>query len=568
MKDKIKEMQTLKKLLDFYKENWDFEEIKHAYFKLAKLSDYYYIELLIWLADASFLYDLHLLICDKGVDFFENYAKTEKLSKRLFTAINIILQWYKDIYLPILYKKHAENASEHERIILELLRDNKVLELKGFMLTNQKELFGNKSCRDMVTVYVLYVLSEERSFDNSICEAALLLYTTRLRYVRIVKLIMKNLDCEKFFALNAANSDHFRNVIPLIFRIHIAGGEYNKALMPKIHSILDSCFEYTCPPPPITIINKKPRVAVCISGMTRGLNIPIKSLCANIVLPLNADVFLSTWDVMESWPGLGGSHSARRLFGDTIETKNFIKLFYDDMIFEKFFPNMYAFLSTKVFASFDISFYTEHLNITSLKVESEEFFLNSLPFDANNLLERDSHNQAKMFYKIYSALQLALKYEEEHNFKYDYIIRVRPDAIYNKLLMIESLEDIGHNEIVTTYSNNVGANDAFWIGRHEAMIKMCSIWEQILVTENFFIFKNRKYRSHHLTAAWLIKQNLLTRNTSVISSISSATQDIALDTEKLKSALEKDFATTAVAYKNNEDVKRFFRFIAKDDSVC
>jgi hypothetical protein len=576
MEDKTKGIQALKKLLDFYKVNWDFEEITHTYFKLAKLNDYYYIELLKWFADASFLYDLHLLFCDKGVLFFEKYMEIGKLDKGLSAAINIILQWYKNIYLPILYKQHAENVSEHEKIILEFLRDNKFIELKGFMLTNQKELFGGKSCRDMVIVYALDIFSKEGLFDNSICESALLLYCSRLRYSRVVKLIIKNLDCEKFFALNIANGNHLKNTLPLIHRIHAVGGEYSRALILKIYSILDNYFEYVYPPQKTielntinAMSNKKPKVAVCISGMTRGLNTPIKSLYENIVLPLNADVFLSTWDIMENWPGLTGAPKdfLRRLFGISDIVQNCPKNLYDIQVFKHFFPNTHTFLNTKVFSPFDISFYTEHLDIRALKVENEEIFLNSLLFSADNLLYKGSYNQAKMFYKIYSALQLVLKYEEEHKFKYDYIIRTRPDIEYTQQVTFEYLQELRRDEVVLNYTQ-YGPSDQFWIGKRDVIVKLSSLWQQMLMTKHFNIFKEYEYGNHRLVLMYLIKQKLSIRKPPTQYLLAGATKDITLNAEKLKSALEKDFATAAAIYKDNEDVKRFFRFIAKDDSVC
>lgn len=177
---------------------------------------------------------------------------------------------------------------------------------------------------------------------------------------------------------------------------------------------------------------------------------------------------------------------------------------------------------------------------------------------------KNSSAQAKMFYKIYSALQLALNYEKKHNFTYDYIVRTRADIDYKETITHETLHDINNGEIALQYTR-FGPSDQFWIGNRNDMIKLCSVWNRILVANSFFVFKNIKCRSHKFLMMYLAKSNLATCPHGIKYSIAGATKDIPVN---IKEALAKDFATTAAIYKDNEDVKKFFRFIAKDDTVC
>ena len=49
------------------------------------------------------------------------------------------------------------------------------------------------------------------------------------------------------------------------------------------------------------------KVAVCLSGLTRGVKFTLKDIIKHLVEPYNADLFVHTWDI-ES----GGGRSANR----------------------------------------------------------------------------------------------------------------------------------------------------------------------------------------------------------------------------------------------------------------
>jgi hypothetical protein len=382
--------QILKELLNFHNENWDFESAKATYHQLAVLDDYYYIEFLIYLADHSFLSELSALINNNGFKFFKTYSSkySTVLSEEQILSLNAILNWYSNIFIPISNKLKSIKNSKHEEYILTFIADDKIDELKDFVIKNSEDLFKNKICREMVIVYALIVLDQNKIFDESICKMALQLSAKKSRCTVVAKLIIKNSLNKNFFNMEKDLNIDFMKL--LLHKIYIAKGSYGRQITKKIYSILGNNIEYIndkqisdfqnitentfCCNEKKGIFNKlflkykshlnnttrikhasRPRVAVCISGMTRGLNAPIKSLHENIVLPLNADVFLSTWDIMEIWPGLGADGETTntpfvaRVF-DTEAIKYCPPKLDDRKIFSKIFPNVYSVLQSRKIA--------------------------------------------------------------------------------------------------------------------------------------------------------------------------------------------------------------------------
>jgi hypothetical protein len=589
--------------LELYKDMWDFESVKTTYYKLANLDNKYYFEFLIWLADGSFLSDMITLISQKGEKFFRSYKKnSDKLTEKQMLPMKNIFNWYDKIFLPT-NSGAKSNANEYEANILTLIRDANFGGLRRYIVDNSKILFKDKMCRDMVTVYALSILDKQGLFDNDVYAASILLSTTSLRHRVIIKLIIKNILDDQIFTTTDKSSTS--NLINLLHKTYVAGGTYGRQLTKKIYSTLGSKIEFVLKRDVATdeatsfyssktITNnkkifpskflglkkkmtlggegakKRPKVAICISGMTRGNNASIKSLYEKLVLPLEADVFVSTWDTMEIWPGLGSNGNTSntsfvgRIFG--VEMLQYCPVELNNRaIFAKFFPNIYKVLQSRITARTNISFYTDYLNIASYKIEDENIFLNSLPFDVQNLMYDKTFNQAKMFYKIYSATQLLLAYEQEHNIVYDYIIRTRPDIDYSNSIEYKDLYNINSGEIALSYTK-YGPSDQLWIGNRNDMIKICSIWQQVYMTESFLIFKNIKCCSHELIMMYLAKNALTTCRHGLKFSLSGATKDMPVNISK--DAISEDLATTGADYKDNDQLKQFFRLITKNNQVC
>ena len=92
-------------------------------------------------------------------------------------------------------------------------------------------------------------------------------------------------------------------------------------------------------------------------------------------------------------------------------------------------------------------------------------------------------NALGMYHKIFMVNQLKKEYEEENGFKYDIVIRCRPDFMYESLLQIETLQLILNNEnkdnfilkVLDKYAFNSLSNDKFSLGTSKAMDIYCDL---------------------------------------------------------------------------------------------
>ena len=116
--------------------------------------------------------------------------------------------------------------------------------------------------------------------------------------------------------------------------------------------------------------NKNYRVALCISGAVRNKEIFCNSIIEKIVKPYNPDIFICVYD--------GNNPIESKYLYDTLKPVTM-------MVHNK----------------------------KPQKIENKDFLENSV----------------SMFEKIYLCNELKKEHENKHNFKYDAVIRIRPDLI-------------------------------------------------------------------------------------------------------------------------------------------
>ncbi|MCW1552123.1 sugar transferase, partial [Campylobacter jejuni] len=75
----------------------------------------------------------------------------------------------------------------------------------------------------------------------------------------------------------------------------------------------------------------------------------------------------------------------------------------------------------------------------------------------------DLKNDSKQFYGIYQVYNVMEEYEKQNNFKYDFIVRVRPDYIKKNNIKIEDLHLLELNEIYSL-RGSAGLDDSLEIG--------------------------------------------------------------------------------------------------------
>lgn len=171
------------------------------------------------------------------------------------------------------------------------------------------------------------------------------------------------------------------------------------------------------------------QVAVCISGHLRSFELTWKSLQKFIISPLKADVFIHTWNMVGHSPHI----DAETIYLKTNSVLNKIMSYYN--------PKQII---------------IEPLN----KVQGEEFRQYLID-------ERNPVGVTNMFYKIYKADQLRQNYHS----KYDLVIRVRPDLMFNSPINMQHVtEAIKENCLfLPSFGHFTGFNDQFAFGSSEAM---------------------------------------------------------------------------------------------------
>lgn len=175
------------------------------------------------------------------------------------------------------------------------------------------------------------------------------------------------------------------------------------------------------------------RVAVCLSGHLRTFQDMKHSVVHNLLAPTNADVFIHTWDTLGFDVGRGDGSSIHLKTSDYMQQ---IREIYNpkEIVIEDFFQQ-------------NKNKYTERIIDT-----------------------RDPANVLGMFYKIKKCNDLKSEYEAQHNFKYDVVIRVRPDMRFDtRLYTLDFLNLKGNNIYLPKFDYHLGLNDKFAFGSSSTM---------------------------------------------------------------------------------------------------
>jgi SAM-dependent methyltransferase len=206
---------------------------------------------------------------------------------------------------------------------------------------------------------------------------------------------------------------------------------------------------------PAQNVRNIPRVAVCLSGHLRTFDRTYKSLMDNLVNPLSADVFIHTWETIGSQNSKVGSDRHTSAVSTNSRLKD-INSFYNPKKIN--------------IENFDKKYFIDLGNKVSI-AESDKIYV------ANHL----GYHFA-MFYSIKKANDLKIQAESENGFKYDYVIRIRPD-IFLETKLNDSFFPAQKNCIVTpiiAQYHSDGINDQIAIGSSESMDKYCSLFNNKL----------------------------------------------------------------------------------------
>jgi len=206
------------------------------------------------------------------------------------------------------------------------------------------------------------------------------------------------------------------------------------------------------------------RVAVLLSGQMRTFDQVVENLYNNLIKPYNADIFISTWAKR------GHSYNHGTLPDPEVKER-----------------------ATDVITQ-DMLVRTYKTNLIATEIENVETYEQTMP-DAYKDIYINGFTWAGLkltgtcvlqFYKMQRVNQLKLDYEKANNFKYDLVIRCRPDNIMFAPLSPRYLDNLrtniyGINCQGTFYPNRI--YDIFFYSSSENMDYMATIYNNICALE-------------------------------------------------------------------------------------
>lgn len=385
---------------------------------------------------------------------------------------------------------------------------------------------------------VNYIYSGEIDVPDYISENLLLncikygKYSVSAKYsaLKIIKFYSRHYILG-FFSFNGVRNDLITSINKFLFQFGDPLGRVNSEFnfLVKKSTDLNS----------VLLGNINPRIAVCISGVFKVSTEQLKSIQEMIVAPLNADVFLHTWDEYQVWAG-----SARK--GDRFWELNFEGLDIEVPSEFKFvsdfcenFPNTSTVMYSDVCKKID-------KNEIFSKITPKEFLIENVnDFFTGHIENKDKYkfqnklNQILMLYGMHKCFELMSDYEATNNFRYDYVIRVRPDNIVFSPLDFNKIKKINANEVsVNLYSHGV-ADDMFYAERN-TYEKMISIWSRIKGNNGINIFpKIPNFHAHNFLYLWMLECGLNVRKFEIDRTYKQSYKFAKIP--NLRMALEKDF---------------------------
>ncbi len=153
----------------------------------------------------------------------------------------------------------------------------------------------------------------------------------------------------------------------------------------------------------------KPRTAVCLSGHLRTFRDTYRSFNRNIIEPTKADVFIHTWETINSkdptwWSEVGDGKSYHEITENCLdEIKNYYK------------PKKITIEESK-------DFYDDKY----LKINRESFC--------------KLENIYSMMYSIKKSNELRKEYQSENNLEYDVVVRCRTDLEFQNKISFEDFK--------------------------------------------------------------------------------------------------------------------------------
>lgn len=209
------------------------------------------------------------------------------------------------------------------------------------------------------------------------------------------------------------------------------------------------------------------KVALCLSGYLRNFDKTFEKLNNNLLRSINPDVFIHTWDYLGS-PLRG----------------------FDQMLIN---------VSTQSALQRINKLYKPR----RLVIEPAIKFPTIPLMHERNFERRDVNGVLSMFYKIRTCNQIKQDYENQHNFKYDCVIRARSDLLFMSPFYITP--SLAPDKIYIPHGYDYeGINDQVAYGSSDLMDKYSTTFDNI----NDMLQKGERFNPEKLLKTNLVRQQV------------------------------------------------------------
>lgn len=191
------------------------------------------------------------------------------------------------------------------------------------------------------------------------------------------------------------------------------------------------------------------KVAICLSGHFRNFEHTHASLMNSVIRPLQADVFIHTWNKL-------GYHN-------------------------NFHPDAQNLIKTDISSKIDmITNLYQPKKITIETIDTINRLIEESKIYAPHLVNepKSPGHMASMHYKIMKCNELRKEYEKEKQINYDCVIRCRPDMQFHSGIQLNNIINLDKINIPVINSFG-GLNDQFAYSSGINMDVYCSLYHSI-----------------------------------------------------------------------------------------
>ena len=196
------------------------------------------------------------------------------------------------------------------------------------------------------------------------------------------------------------------------------------------------------------------KTALLLSGQVRDAKNCFPTLKQHIIEPYQADVFIDTW--------VPDSHvldHRGQLIADDLSTQEVLSLYKPKLA---------------MFEDFNSSPFFRRIKDYNID--------NRTAYDGSHAWETKIENVFYMYYKVWTCFQNMKHYEEMNNFRYDRVIRMRFDLLFESFPIVEVLPGIVY--VPSGFDHRGGINDLLSLGTRETMAKVCGLFENLVQYAN------------------------------------------------------------------------------------